>query len=124
MRIPLPAAHPINLRQFLLRCGYSSHCNPLANRLSFARRLGADRFPRFHIYVGKHLSGQTYFQLHLDQKQPSYPGVHAHSAEHDSPLVAAEAQRLARLLQVAVLPEVAPEVPRFRWWPWRPRGES
>ena len=118
MRLPLPAAHPVNLRQFLLRCGYASHYNPVANRISFTRRLGRDVYPRFHVYVSKQLDGRTYFNLHLDQKRPSYPGSHAHNAEYDGPVVAVEGERLARVLQAAVQPNPAAAA-SWRWrWPW------
>lgn len=122
MRIPLPSAHPINLREFMLRNGYASRYNPLTNRLSFARRLGSSDYPRLHIYIEKDVSGQTYFNLHLDQKPPSYPGVHAHNAEYNGPVVEGEGRRLYQLLQSAVAPKPKPSSPRTSWWPWH-RGE-
>lgn len=119
MRILLPTDHPLNLQQFLQRAGYASHRNRLGNRLSFVKRLSAGLYPRFHLYVGKNLSGRTYFNLHLDQKQPSYLGAHAHSGEYDGPLVANEAERLHQLLQaVALPPGDQPPLDRS-WWPWR-----
>lgn len=121
MRIPLPAAHPINLRSFMLRSGYASRYNPVANRLSFIRRLGSSDYPRLHVYIEKDVSGQSYFNLHLDQKPPRYPGVHAHNAEYGGPVVEGEGRRLYQLLQSAVAP-LPPPAAKKSWWPWR-RGE-
>ena len=119
MRIPLPTGHPLNVRQFLLGCGYASHYHPPANRLSFVRRFSAGQYPRFHLYVEKEMSGRTYFNLHLDQKQPSYRGVNAHSGEYDGPLVTGEGERIYQLLQATALPQPSQPVPRRSWWPWR-----
>lgn len=118
MRVPVPAGAPVNLRDFLHRCGYGTHFNPVANRLSFVRRLGSAAYPRFHLYLGNNLAGQSSFNLHLDQKAPRYAGSAAHNAEYEGPVVAAEAERIARMLQTAVNPTPPPEPPRS-WWPWR-----
>ncbi|TSC76941.1 MAG: Uncharacterized protein G01um101431_124 [Parcubacteria group bacterium Gr01-1014_31] len=118
MRIPLPTDHPLNLRDFLMRCGYSSHFNPLSNRLSFMRRFSGGLYPRFHLYIEKDVDGKTYFNLHLDQKQPSYPNAHAHNAEYDGALVVREGERLYQQLQTASLPQPAPVSPKRSWWPW------
>ncbi len=123
MRIPLPAGYPVNVRQFLMRCGYASHFDPAVNRLSFVRRLLGGRYPRFHLYIGKAADGQTYFNLHLDQQFGSSRGARAHHAEYGSPLVSREGERLYRLLQAAVAPaNVPPE--RQSWWPWRRRADG
>lgn len=125
MRIPLPAGAPMNLRQFLLRCGYASHYQPLVNRLSFVRRLGGGAYPRYHLYVEKNQAGQDYLSLHLDQKRPSYRGVRAHSGEYDGPVVEREGGRLYQLLQSAVAPPMPSpeEKPAHSWWPWQRKGD-
>lgn len=67
------------------------------NEYNMVRKLNYDNYPRFHIYVkqrGEYLD----FNLHLDQKQPSYSGSHAHSGEYDGPVVETEADRIKQLL--------------------------
>ncbi|MDD5110152.1 MAG: hypothetical protein PHI63_02965 [Patescibacteria group bacterium] len=118
MRLPLPSSAPINLRQFLLRCGYGSHYNPLANRMSFVRRLSVAAYPRYHLYHETDVTGRAYFNLHLDQKRPSYPGVHAHSAEYDGALVEREGKRIYQLLQASVAPTPPPADKPRKFWPW------
>jgi hypothetical protein len=38
------------------------------------------------------------FNLHLDQKQPSYPGAHAHNAEYEGKVVEDEIGRLKDII--------------------------
>lgn len=67
------------------------------NEYNMVRKLNYNNYPRFHIYVkqrGEHFD----FNLHLDQKQPSYSGSHAHSGEYDGPVVETEADRIKQLL--------------------------
>ncbi|PIP19098.1 hypothetical protein COY23_00130 [bacterium (Candidatus Torokbacteria) CG_4_10_14_0_2_um_filter_35_8] len=39
------------------------------------------------------------FNLHLDQKKPSYVGAHKHNAEYEGEIVEAEIKRLKSLLE-------------------------
>ena len=39
------------------------------------------------------------FNLHLDQKKPTYEGHVAHSGEYDGELVEEEAERIRRILE-------------------------
>jgi len=60
---------------------------------NLVRKLNLDNFPRFHIYLQQ--QGDNFiFGLHLDQKQPSYKGSHAHSGEYFGPVVSEEADRI------------------------------
>ena len=71
------------------------------NEYSLVKTLSRQNYPRFHIYVQKgEGSGIFYFNLHLDQKQPSYGarGVHAHSGEYFGPVVGTEADRIKEIL--------------------------
>ncbi len=64
-----------------------------AGELNFSRRLGANRYPRFHVYAKK--DGDTMIvNLHIDQKQPSYEGATAHSGEYEGELVEQEAEMI------------------------------
>ena len=66
---------------------------------NLVRKLLGANYPRFHVYLKQ--QGDRYnFSLHLDQKQPSYSGSHAHSGEYDGPLVEGEADRIRQQLNV------------------------
>lgn len=67
---------------------------------SFVRCLTTNRYPRFHMYILENSNSVT-FDIHLDQKEPSYKGTHAHNAEYDSQLVVDEIERLKSALGVA-----------------------
>jgi hypothetical protein len=55
-------------------------------------------YPRFHLYVKTKNNGLI-FNLHLDQKRPSYGRETAHSGEYDGDLVEAERQRILQALE-------------------------
>ncbi len=63
--------------------------------LSFVRP--SSGYPRFHIYL-KEGPDFLIFNLHLDQKKPSYKGVKAHSGEYSGPVVEKEAERIKDFL--------------------------
>jgi len=61
---------------------------------SYVRRLGSGFYPRFHVYIEKGL-----IRLHLDQKQVSYKGSHAHSGEYDGDTVERECGRINEVIK-------------------------
>ncbi|MEK7562156.1 MAG: hypothetical protein AAB509_00545 [Patescibacteria group bacterium] len=64
---------------------------------NLVRKLTGNNYPRFHIYVKQR--GEYFdFSLHLDQKQPSYSGSHAHSGEYEGPVVETESDRIKQVL--------------------------
>ena len=67
------------------------------NEFNFVRPLEWGGYPRFHLYI-KEEKERFIFNLHLDQKRPSYDGSHAHSGEHEGPLLEAEAERIKKEL--------------------------
>jgi hypothetical protein len=86
----------LSVAQFLRQAGYTPLPQNRRGEESFARRLGRDFYPRFHIYPS--LEGENgYLNLHLDQKKPSYQGQTAHSGEYDGELVERETKRLQSL---------------------------
>ena len=50
-------------------------------------------FPRFHVYIKEH-GEEIVFDLHLDQKRPSYEGAAMHAGEYDGGAVEMEAARI------------------------------
>ena len=64
---------------------------------NMVRKFGISNYPRFHAYT-KQQGTNFIFSLHLDQKQPSYSGSHAHSGEYFGPLLDTEADRIKEIL--------------------------
>lgn len=83
--------------QWLRKAGYAYIRDRRSGQDSFVRRLGSGFYPRFHMYFNQ-TGEQIIFNLHLDQKQPSYAGARSHSGEYDGENVAAEISRLKSLL--------------------------
>jgi len=100
------SAHKKQLQEapaiWLRRAGYVFIPEREDGQESFARRLGRDFYPRFHIYFteAKDKDGQEMvtFNLHLDQKRPGYQGFSRHNAEYDGEVVEREMARLKNLL--------------------------
>lgn len=77
----------------LRQAGYAYFVDPNTNHGSYELRLTGARFPRYHLYVEDR--GENWdFNLHIDQKQPSYGDNHMHSGEYDGPVVETEAKRI------------------------------
>jgi len=65
----------------------------------FSRILSASGYPKFHLYVkSKGNDNDIVFNLHLDQKRPSYKGTSAHAGEYQGPTVAAELERIKKII--------------------------
>lgn len=82
-----------NLISFMRLIGYKPVANTARGEINCMRSLGGD-YPRFHAYVKENPDGSFLFNLHLDQKKPSYEGSHAHSGEYDGELVEGEKRRI------------------------------
>ena len=83
---------------WLRQAGYSIFMDKRSGQDSYTRRLGGNFYPRFHIYI-EESQEQYIFNLHLDQKRPSYPGARAHSGEYDGEYVEQEIARLKALVR-------------------------
>lgn len=72
------------------------------NELSFVRPLqGRDKYPRFHVYLNLETDSESKiitFNLHLDQKKPSYSGTPAHGGEYGGKILEKEADRIKQIL--------------------------
>lgn len=95
LRLQLPTVQP---RVLMQRAGYAEFHDPRSGEVSYTRRLGALFYPRFHVYLEEQ-ADHLRLNLHLDQKQPSYPGFTKHSGEYNGPTVEAEADRLYQALK-------------------------
>lgn len=57
-------------------------------------------YPRFHLYIKEDKEkDELTFNLHLDQKKPSYSGSRAHSGEYKGEVVEREAERIKKILE-------------------------
>lgn len=63
------------------------------------RYLAKSGYPRFHLYIKEDKEkNELIFNLHLDQKRPSYPGIKAHSGEYSGEVVEKEGKRIKEIL--------------------------
>ena len=77
--------------------GYKPAYFQSGGEFSMVRQLGRNDYPRFHVYVKQ--QGQDFvFNLHLDQKKPSYEGSTGHSGDYDGDVVESEVERIKNLL--------------------------
>lgn len=87
---------------FLRRAGYGYIESRHTGLGSFVRHFGRNRYPRLHMYIHQN-EDEIEFSLHLDQKQASYKGSHAHNAEYDGDIVEQELLRLRGLIGGGVI---------------------
>jgi len=87
-----------NIVSIARRIGYLNLDTMSSNEFSMVRKLTGNNYPRFHIYV-KQQGDHFNFNLHLDQKQPSYKGTHAHNGEYEGPVIENEVDRICELLK-------------------------
>ena len=87
----------LNSAQFMRLAGYTFIRDRKFDKESYVRKTTRNNYPRFHIYIQED-EKTIFFDLHLDQKQASYPGAHAHNAEYDGEVVESEISRLKNLI--------------------------
>ena len=87
--------------------GYQPAYFQKEGEISIVRQLGRNDYPRFHCYIkpasaealdGLVKTNDYIFNLHLDQKKPSYEGSRGHSGEYEGDLIEVEAKRIKQLL--------------------------
>lgn len=94
MQVFIPKPLPTHPTILIKRAGYAEHRDQMSREVSYTHRLGPEFYPRFHCYIEEREDGVV-FNLHLDQKKPSYGGgTHAHAGEYEGPVVEREAARL------------------------------
>lgn len=70
------------------------------SELIFIRPLERNDYPRFHLYIKKSDEENLIFDLHLDQKKPSYRGSRVHSGEYEGEIVEKEVERIKENLGI------------------------
>lgn len=87
---------PLNL---IRGAGYGYIRDRRSGQESFARHTGRNFYPRFHLYIEEE-GEKIIFNLHLDQKQPSYSGSHMHNGEYDGEVIEEEMERIKLILNM------------------------
>ncbi len=91
-RLPLEKL-AVQPEQITRRAGYFRIFDSKSGHESFVRKITADRYPRFHLYLMEE-NNEVIFDLHLDQKSNLYAGQTAHNADYESDEVRAELTRV------------------------------
>ncbi len=97
MKTFFPGPLPDHTRNILRRLGYAEQ-RTRAGQISYTKRAGGDRFPRYHVYA-EDKDGGMQVNLHLDQKEASYSGTSAHAGEYEGPLVEKEMHRIKQFVK-------------------------
>ena len=86
-----------NILSLTRRLGYAPR-GVAGEEFNCVRVLSGSGYPRFHLYI-KQEKDNVFFNLHLDQKKPSYQGTSAHSGEYDGKLIEQEKERIIKSLE-------------------------
>ncbi|MFH0854093.1 MAG: hypothetical protein V1891_01220 [bacterium] len=99
MKITIPQSNMEQVRNIMRHLGYFENFDRHTGKTSYIKRISRQAFyPRFHVYIAESQAGRV-IDLHLDQKQASYAGSHAHNAEYDSEVVRKEVERMRNILE-------------------------
>jgi len=79
------------------RLGYHQQYDKRSGQVSYVRRISSLGYPRFHLYINEKRGGLA-FNLHFDEKKPSYSGQTAHSGQYEGELVGYELARIKSIL--------------------------
>jgi hypothetical protein len=83
-----------NIYNLMRKIGYHfQEKNEPKSELIFIKPLAGNDYPRFHIYL-KIKNKNLIFNLHLDQKKPTYEGTPAHAGEYEGEIVEKEIERI------------------------------
>ena len=88
-----------NIINISRRIGYRPMSINGQGEYSIVRTLTGNNYPRFHIYIKEKEAGDFIFNLHLDQKKPSYGSAHAHNGEYEGDLIDKEVERIKKLVE-------------------------
>lgn len=98
MKLKLKGPFKENIYNLMRDCGYYFlDKNEENSEYNFVRPPRS--YPRFHIYL-KVENENLIFNLHLDQKKPTYKGAPAHSGEYDGELVEKETERIKKIINL------------------------
>ena len=86
-----------NPTEFVRRFGYHAIRETERGELNCVRPLQGRDYPRFHIYLTVSPKVLT-FNIHLDQKKPSYEGTTAHGGDYEGEVVRDEVERIKEII--------------------------
>lgn len=86
-----------NINIIMRQIGYQPAYFQEPGEFSVVKKIMGSDYPRFHLYI-KNTGSDFSFNLHLDQKKPSYEGATGHSGDYDGEVVEGEADRIKSLL--------------------------
>ena len=98
---------PDHSRNIMRRLGYGEQ-RTHSGQISYTKRAGSDRFPRYHVYVEDRDQGMQ-VNLHVDQKEASYSGTSAHAGEYEGPLLDREMHRIRQTIDQLKRADTAPK---------------
>jgi len=93
-----------SINDVMRKIGYKPAYFQKEEEVSIVRQIGRNDYPRFHLYIkeirpiDQSMCLSYIFNLHLDQKKPSYKGSKGHSGEYDGKVVEDEAERIKNIL--------------------------
>ena len=105
-----------SVHQLLRKAGYSPIRDFKTKKESYVRTLGAQHYPRFHIYVLNTTQDSFKINLHLDMKQTSYEGQARHGGEYDSEQVHNEAARIQSIFHQKPAPKESDKSKKKSFW--------
>lgn len=86
-----------SINDLMRMIGYQPAYFQEKGEFSIIRKISGGEYPRFHLYI-KEENGGFSFNLHLDQKKPSYEGSRGHSGEYEGEIIELEVERIKSLL--------------------------
>ncbi|MEI6627487.1 MAG: hypothetical protein WCL61_02740 [bacterium] len=89
----IPVEQKISAISLIRKSGYGQLPPNKEGIVSYARTMGSNFYPRFHVYITNNV-----INLHLDQKKAIYDGITAHSGEYDGETVENEVDRILGVL--------------------------
>ena len=87
---------PDHGRNILRRLGYGED-RKWNGQISYMKRISNSKFPHYHVYI-EDKNGGLQINLHVDQKEATHEGSHAHSGEYDGKLVEDEMLYIAKYI--------------------------
>ena len=82
----------------LHRAGYIRIFDKISQKESFTRKLTAEHYPRFHLYISEN-KNKIIFDLHLDQTKSRHKGQTAHNADYETVEVKNELTKIYHTIQ-------------------------
>ncbi len=97
MKFRVPNNFSLNIPNLAKKSGYFQIYDRIENKKSFVRKLSAERYPRFHLYISEN-QNEIVFDLHIDQTKARYENQSAHRGDYESERVRNELVRIYQII--------------------------